>query len=58
MPFIKNGANHLYFQIKSERMKSQPFYPLAETTMMCYINVTNLLHSLLMIIKEGILLEF
>jgi len=38
-------------------MKSQPFYSLAGNTLMCYINVTNLLHSLLVIAKESILLE-
>jgi hypothetical protein len=58
MPFIRNGINHLYFQIKSERPKSQPLYSLAENTMMCYSNVTNLLHSLLAFAKEGILFEF
>jgi len=57
MPFIRNGSNHLYFQIKSERLKSQPLYSLAENTLMCYSNVTKLLHSLLVIVKEGILLE-
>ncbi len=58
MPFIRNGINHLYFQIKSERLKSQPLYTLAENTMMCYSNVTKLLHSLLAFVKEGILFEF
>jgi hypothetical protein len=58
MPFIRNGINHLYFQIKSERPKSQPLYSLAENTTMCYSNVTNLLHSLLAFAKKGILFEF
>ena len=58
MPFIRNGINLLYFQLKSERQKSPPLYSLAEYTTMCYSNVTKLLHSLLAFTKEGILLEF
>jgi hypothetical protein len=58
MPFFRDEVNHLYFQIKSESMKSQPLYSLAENTTMCYSNVTKLLHSLLAFVKEGILFEF
>jgi hypothetical protein len=58
MPFFRNEVNHLYFQLKSKRSKSQPLYSLAVITTMCYSNVTNLLHSLLVFAKEGILLEF
>ena len=58
MPFFRNGVNHLYFQIKSGRPKSQMLYSLAENITMCYSNVTRWLHSLLVFAKEGILLEF
>jgi hypothetical protein len=58
MPFFRNGVNHLYFQKKAERPKSQPFYSLVENTTMCYGIVTKWLHSLLVFAKEGILLEF
>jgi hypothetical protein len=58
MPFFRNGVNHLYFQKKAERQKSQMLYSLAENITMCYSNVTRWLHSLLLFAKEGILLEF
>jgi hypothetical protein len=56
MPFIRNEVNHLYFQKKSKLQKSKLLYCLAGNITMCYSNVTNLLHSLLVFAKEGILL--
>jgi len=54
MPFFRNGSNHLDFQKKSERPKSQPLYSSAENTTMCYGIVTKWLRSLLVVAKDGI----
>jgi hypothetical protein len=58
MPFVRNGVNSLYFQSKSECLKSQPFNSLVRNTLMCYSNVTSLPQSLLVLANKSILLEF
>ena len=56
MPFLRNGGNRLDFQKKSEQWEYKRGFVLAKSTTMCYFNVTNLLHTLLVFANEVIFL--